>query len=56
MEEITQLVHNVHQDFETFLAKYKKEQTEQNLKVKKLSEVGHKTFDNIDEIRDSIEK
>ena len=27
-----------------------------NIKITKLSEVGHKTLDNLDEVKDSIEK
>lgn len=56
MEEVAQLVHSVHQDFENFLRKHKKEHAELNLKFTKLSEVGHRTLDSIDEVRDSVEK
>lgn len=38
----------VHQDFESFLSRHKKEHHELNLKIQKLSEVGHKTLDNVD--------
>ena len=55
MEEVNQFLHNVHQDLENFLRKHKKEHNELNLKVQKLSEVGHKTLDNIDQIKSSIE-
>ena len=48
MEEVNQFLHTVHQDLEKFLMKHKKEHTELNLKVSKLSEVGHKTLDNVD--------
>lgn len=55
MEEVNQFLHNVHQDLENFLRKHKKEHNELNLKIQKLSEVGHKTLDNIDQIKNSIE-
>jgi cell division septum initiation protein DivIVA len=47
-EEVNQFLHTVHQDLEGFLTKHKKEHNELNLKVSKLSEVGHKTLDNVD--------
>lgn len=56
MEEVSQLVHSVHQDFENFLLKHKKEHSELGMKISKLSEVGHKTLDSMDEIKASIEK
>lgn len=40
---------------ENFLRKHKKDHNELNLKIQKLSEVGHKTLDNIDQIKNSIE-
>jgi tRNA splicing ligase len=49
-------MHTVHQDFENFLRKHKKEHAELNLKISKLSEVGHKTLDGVDEVRDTVEK
>lgn len=55
MEEVNQFLHNVHQDLENFLRKHKKDHNELNLKVQKLSEVGHKTLDNIDQMKTSIE-
>lgn len=55
-EEINQFLLNVHSDFENFLKKHKKEHNELNLKNVKLSELAHKTFDNIDQVRDSVEK
>jgi hypothetical protein len=39
-----------------FLKKHKKEHSELNVKVTKLSEVAHKTLDNLDEVKESIEK
>ena len=36
--------------------KHKKEHAEVNLKISKLSEVGHKTLDNVDNIKGSVEK
>lgn len=56
MEELGQLVHTVHSDFEKYLKKHKQEHGELSLKVVKLSEVGHKTLDSMDEIKASIEK
>jgi hypothetical protein len=55
-EEINQFLHNVHSDLENFLRKHKKEHDTLNLKLLKLSEVGNKTFDNIDEIRETVGK
>lgn len=48
MEEVNQFLHTVHQDLENFLRKHKKEHTELNMKTSKLSEVAHKTIDNVD--------
>ena len=47
-EEVNCFLHSVHQDLENFLKRHKKEHNELNLKVSKLSEVGHKTLDNVD--------
>ena len=55
MEEVNQFLHTVHQDLENFLRKHKKEHTELNMKTSKLSEVAHKTIDNVDQIKGSIE-
>lgn len=38
------------------MKKHNKEHGEINVKITKLSEVGHKTLDNLDEVKDSIEK
>ena len=56
MEEVNQFLHTVHQDLENFLKRHKKEHNELNLKVSKLSEVGHKTLDNVDQVKDSVER
>ena len=48
MEEVNQFLHTVHQDLENFLRKHKKEHTELNMKISKLSEVAHKTMDNME--------
>lgn len=50
------MIHSVHADFEQFLKKYNKKDSEINVKITKLSEVGHKTLDNLDEVKESIEK
>lgn len=56
MEEVSQLMHTVHQDLENFLKKHKKEHSEINLKLSKLSDVNLKQVDNIEEVRATIEK
>jgi hypothetical protein len=47
-EEVNTFLTNVHSDFETFLKKHKVDHKELNLKIAKLSEVGHRTLDNVD--------
>jgi len=49
-------LHNVHTDLENFLKKHKKEHELLNIKMSKLSEIGHKTFDNIDQVRGAVER
>jgi hypothetical protein len=56
LEEAKHFVNNVHQDFEKFLIKHRQEHQDMNLKTMKLSELAGKTFDNIDLVRDSVEK
>lgn len=51
-----QLIHAVHADFEQFIKKYSKKDVESTVKITKLSEVGHRTLDNLDEVKESIEK
>ena len=55
-EEVHQFLSNVHGDLETFLKKHKKEHGELNLKISKLSEVAHKTLDNVDQVKGAVEK
>ena len=55
MEEVSQFLHTVHHDLEAFLKRHKLEHNELNLKFQKMSDVGHKTLDNIDQVRGSIE-
>jgi|DEB0MinimDraft_12_1074336.scaffolds.fasta_scaffold65180_2 hypothetical protein len=56
MEEVSQLIHNVHHDFEGFLKKHKQEHSELNLKVAKMQEIAHRCLDGIEESRGSNEK
>mmetsp|Transcript_27268 Transcript_27268/g.41484 ORF Transcript_27268/g.41484 Transcript_27268/m.41484 type:complete len:87 (-) Transcript_27268:700-960(-) len=55
MEEVNQFLHQVHTDLEDFLKRHKVEHTEMNIKIQKLSEVGHKTYDNIDDLKETVE-
>ena len=55
-EEVNCFFHSVHQDLESFLKRHKKEHNELNVKVAKLSEVGHKTLDNVDQVKESVER
>jgi hypothetical protein len=55
-EEIHQFLSSVHGDLESFLKRHKKEHGELNLKISKLSEVAHKTLDNVDQVKGAVEK
>ena len=48
MEEVNQFLQNVHSDFEKFLKRHGREHSDVNLKIQKLSDVAHKTLDNLD--------
>ena len=48
MEEVNQFLQNVHSDFEKFLKRHGREHGDVNLKIQKLSDVAHKTLDNLD--------
>lgn len=48
MEEVNQFLQNVHSDFEKFLKRHGREHNDVNLKIQKLSDVAHKTLDNLD--------
>ncbi len=56
LEEVKQFLHSVHQDFESYLGRHKRDMHETNLKINKMTEVTAKTLDNIDMLKDSIEK
>jgi len=56
MEEVGQLIHNVHQDFESFLKKHKQEHSELNVKIVKMQEIAHKCLDGIDQYSESTDK
>ena len=48
MDEINHFLQSVHSDFEQFLKKNMKDQNETNIKILKLSDVAHKTLDNLE--------
>ena len=48
MEEVNQFLQNVHSDFEKFLKRHAREHGEVNVRIQKLSDVAHKTLDNLD--------
>ena len=45
----------MHSDFEKFLKRHAREHNEVNLKIQKLSDVAHKTLDNLDQIKEPVE-
>lgn len=55
MEEVNQFLQNVHADFEKFLKRHAREHNDVNLKIQKLSDVAHKTLDNLDQIKEPVE-
>ena len=52
--EAKHFIDNVHKDFEQFLIRYKKETSDINVKYAKLNELSGKTFDSIDQVKDSV--
>ena len=55
MEEVNQFLQNVHSDFEKFLKRHGREHSDVNLKIQKLSDVAHKTLDNLDQMKEPVE-
>jgi hypothetical protein len=55
MEEVNQFLQNVHSDFEKFLKRHGREHNDVNLKIQKLSDVAHKTLDNLDQMKEPVE-
>lgn len=49
LEEIGQLLHNVHSDHENFSKKQVQESTESNMKIVKMQEVAHKCLDSLED-------
>lgn len=56
LDEIGQLLHNVHADHETFVQKCQQDLSELNLKVVKMQEVAHKCLDSLEEGTDAASK
>ena len=56
LEEISTVMHNVHQDFEINRSNHTSEIADMSLKVGKMQDICNQSLDYIDEVKDSQEK